>query len=345
MRTPLIIDTDGGIDDVTALWWACTSSAVDLLAVTTVFGNVPVDVATANVHHVLHLAGRDDVRVGIGAQRPSGPTPITQRTHDIHGLDGLGDFGITRYEPLVAPSRAGDLLNEVVTRNSGQVTIVTLGPVTNIAEQVRGDHTWPQRVRRLVTMGGCVTSHGNVLPICEANVASDPNAASVVMGRLDWLTPPLLVGLDVTHKATLTQAQFDVLAAANTPQANFLGRLLVSYAKTASQRTWSGECPCHDLVAVQAAVDQELVQSRLLPISVQTVGGPAWGATVVDRRSLAPLPATDSLPPRVPDGYALWDIALDVDVERFRAKFDSFMVAQEPNNSHKENFLDKPTSS
>ena len=132
-------------------------------------------------------------------------------------------------------------------------------------------------------MGGAVASHGNALPAGEANVAHDPTGASVVVGAA-WATPPLLVGLDITHDATLSDAEWAVLDRQANPAAAFLAAPLAFYRRFGSSLTPTGESPCHDLLATMAVVMPDLIDAPVLPLAVVTDPGPAWGATIADRR-------------------------------------------------------------
>jgi purine nucleosidase len=149
-------------------------------------------------------------------------------------------------------------------------------------------------------------------------VAHDPAAAATVVAA-GWRRPPLLVGLDVTHEATLTDAEFDLLRQHRSPAAAFLDRPLRFYRRFGSTFT-DPHCPCHDLLAVMALSDPAvLTDVPVLPLAVDTAGGPAWGTTVVDRRarSFAQLPGAEQ--PH-PPGFSNWRIGLGVDADAFRAR-------------------------
>ena len=167
-------------------------------------------------------------------------------------------------------------------------------------------------------MGGAVAVQGNALPQGEANIAHDPAAADVV-ARATWHHPPMLVGLDVTLAATFTPAIFELLAEQRTPAAAFLDAPMRFYRTFGATFSPTGECPCHDLLAVMAAAHPDICEAPVLPFAVQATPGPAWGATIVDRR--VPFFAAaggDSDQPAHDDGFRPWRIALEVDVDRFR---------------------------
>ena len=284
---PLIIDTDGGIDDAVALWWALTNPDVDVRAITTVHGNVDLDRVVANIAIVLNAAGRTDIPVGVGEADAIGPAPELLRASFIHGFDGLGDCG---HGPDL---RVGDIppaLDVNVTtaaslfeRLADDATVVTLGPLSTLAAVLERNPAIASRARRLVVMGGAFASPGNAYPASEANIAHDPIAAQQVLSA-EWNEPPLLVGLDVTHEATMTATEVALVAEHRSAAAVFCDGPLKTYARFGGAFCDEGEFPCHDLLATMAAVLDDVVTGPLLPVSVQTSPGPAWGMTVADFR-------------------------------------------------------------
>lgn len=316
-QIPMVIDTDGGIDDAVALFHAVTDPGVDLLAVTVVHGNVPVDIAAASVCRVLDAAGCRDVPVVIGEAKPIGPVADMRPADFIHGTDGLGNTHRPPASFGPVDGTVAEVLGDVVDRRPGEVVLVTIGPLSNIARLVGETPDIATRFRRLVAMGGAVTVPGNALPVAEANIADDPVAAQQVV-TADWSQPPLLVGLDVTHRATMTATEIALLDEQRTDAAAFLAEPLAFYRQAGGTFCEPGEFPCHDLLAVMAAT-RPLVSGPVLPMAVHAEPGPAWGATVADRRvpffERAGAGATQSGLP----GFSPWEIGLDVDVDAFRA--------------------------
>jgi len=313
---PVVIDTDGGVDDAVALWWALTDPALDVVAITVVWGNVDVDLATASVLRVVHAAGRADVPVAVGARGPLLPAPDLRPATFIHGEDGLGNAA-----GPVAPLRAVDeaapaLLARVARERSGEITLVTLGPLTNLGIAVHDHPDCAAGFADLVVMGGSARRGGNALPSGEANIAHDPIAAQRTVVA-PWVQPPLLVGLDVTLVATLRAAEFELLAEQRTPAAAFLDAPLRFYREFGSTFT-APDTPCHDLLTVLAVAVPDIIDDApVLPLAVDCGGDAAWGTTVVDFRA----PFFDRLAgsaQSAPDGFAPWRIASGVDVGRFR---------------------------
>ncbi len=322
---PVIIDTDGGVDDAAALWWALTDPGIDLIAVTAVDGVVPAAIAARNVLKVLAAAGRSDIPVGIGSGPRLGPVPKLRSTDFIHGADGLGDT--TTGEPVSAHEldAADELLYRLCAARPGIVSVVSIGPLTNLARTIERHSDWAGHVREFVAMAGSARAGGNALPAGESNVASDPVAAAMVVAA-DWAHPPLMIGLDVTHAATLTQSEFDLLAQHRSHAARFLDAPLRFYRTYGSTFT-APECPCHDLLAVMALSMPGLItEAPLLPLAIDTSQGPGWGATIVDFRALAFAKLSGAQQQR-PEGFHDWRIAMRVDVSQFRRGLRSLLGA------------------
>lgn len=315
-RVTMIIDTDGGVDDAVAILWAATSPQVDLIGISVVHGNVPMRQAGQNVCRILELAGRSDVPVALGEADPYLSAPHLRPADFVHGADGLGN---TNYpEPALAPTdeHGVDLLLRLVSDRPGEVSLVTIGPLTNVARAIARDAGFAPRVRELVVMGGAVTVPGNALPAAEANIAHDPEAAAIVV-RAPWSQPPLLVGLDVTHLATFTPGMLAAIEGSGQRYATYLAAPLRFYSDAGGTFCAPGEFPCHDLLAVLAAC-MPLVDADVLPLAVQYTPGPALGATVADlrvpyfaRKGPQSIQSEDM-------GFADWRIGLRVDVAAFR---------------------------
>lgn len=319
-RTKLMIDTDGGVDDAVAIWWAATSSDVEMMGITTVHGNVELGIATDNVCRVLHACGAPTVPVAAGWATAIGPVPDLRPADFIHGSDGLGNTFRTKAPFTETDEHAVDMLLRIVGEHPGEIVVVPIGPLTNIAAAIEAEATWATKVKRLVIMGGTVVGQGNALPIGEANITHDPTAADMVV-RAAWSTPPLLVGLDVTHLATFTAAEVALVHERRTAAAEFLEQPLDCYSQFGGTFCAPGEFPCHDALAVMAAVHPAMVGGPVLPMAVQVMPGPALGATVVDRRAPFFAKSADGGGAQaLPDGFTSWQIGLEVDVEAFRSE-------------------------
>lgn len=316
----MVIDTDGGTDDAVALWWALQDPRVELAAVLVTWGNVSREVAATNVCRVLHAAGRGDVPVALGAARSVGPTPLPEVAAYVHGDDGLGGFGLRWPSGDVVPTEepAAALLARSVRERPGELDLVTIGPLSTLGAALVAEPSIVAGVRSLTVMGGVVARPGNSLPLGEANVAHDPEAAAAVVGA-GWTEPPLLVGLDVTMRALLHEEDVELAASAGTAAGSFLADPLRAYGDfyRRSRQTPEGTLACHDLLAVLAVVEPEVItQAPIVPLAVDTGRSAAWGATVADLRSTAQI---------TPPGFVPWRVALDVDDNRFRQAFRSLV--------------------
>ena len=317
MTRPVVIDTDGGVDDAVALWWALTDPALDVVAITVVWGNVAVEIATANVLRVVHAAGRADVPVAAGARGPLLPAPDLRPATFIHGDDGLGNAAGPEAPIRAIEEPATSLLARLARERPGELTLVTLGPLTNVGVVVQEHPEFARGIDELVVMGGSARRAGNALPAGEANIAHDPVAAQRTVVA-PWVKSPLLIGLDVTLAATLRPSEFALLAEHRNAAAIFLDAPLRFYREFGSTFT-APDTPCHDLLAVLAAFVPEIVEDAPeLPLAVDCGGDAAWGTTVVDFR--APyFAALEGSTQSSPEGFAPWRIALGVDVARFRS--------------------------
>ena len=275
MSVPVLIDCDPGHDDAIALLLALASPEVELLGVTTVSGNQTLEKTTANAIRVLDFAGRSDVPVAAGADRPLvRERMVAEHVHGESGLDG---------PVLPAPARAPeeqhavDFLAQRILSSGEPVTLVPVGPLTNIALLLACHPPVAENVREVVLMGGAV-AEGNVTPAAEFNIWADPEAAArVFTSGLDVT----MIGLDVTHKALLTPAHGERLR-----QAGRTGTLvaeLLEFFTVYHRETYGFEgSPIHDAVAVAQVVRPGIVETLERRVDVETESELCRGRTVVD---------------------------------------------------------------
>jgi len=315
MTTPILIDTDPGIDDALAILLALGSPEVSVEAITTVAGNVEVDLGTANAFRILDVARpRHRPRVARGAAGPL-VGPLVTAAH-VHGDDGLGNLGRLR-EPdgrsrYPEPSHTlemldgADLILETADRFAGRLVVVALGPLTNVALALQRDRRRLAQAARIVVMGGAVAVPGNVTPAAEFNIHVDPEAASTVFASG---LPIELVPLDVTRKVVLTTADLGTALARNRgPTARFIEDFTAHGFDFETERG-DGSIALHDPLAVGVALDPGLVTLEPLHIEVECEGRLTRGMTVADRRPFGTRPA--------PTCRA----ALEVDAPRFLRLF------------------------
>jgi purine nucleosidase len=332
-RVPIVLDVDTGVDDALALLYACASPEVELLAVTCIGGNVDARQVAENTRAVLELAGRRDVPVVLGRERPL--VKKLETSTETHGPQGLG------YAELPPPSRplelddAADRIIAVARERSGEVVLVTLGPLTNLAVALEREPLLPRLLGGHVLMGGAFRWSGNTTPTSEWNIHVDPHAAKQVFER--WAMPgeqgplPLAIGLDVTEQARFKPEQLRSLAAragalpldaaavsaepvraigsvAANPILRFIVDALRFYFEFHAKYDGFYGAFIHDPFAVAAAIDRSLVRTQATFVDVETGAGLAHAMTIADFRGLT------RRPPNV-------DVAVEADGDRFMDRF------------------------
>ncbi len=334
-RIPLLLDVDTGIDDSLALLYTCASPEADLIAVTCVAGNVDARQVAENTRAVLELGGRADVEVALGRETPLVRDLVT--TPETHGPRGIG-YAVLPPASRALSSRFGpDVIVEEARRRPGELTLVTLGPLTNLAVALFREPHLPTLLRRWVMMGGSYRSPGNTAPTTEWNVSVDPEAARLCIAafgrpevsaarRTAGFAPlPLALGLDVTERAKLLPRHLEALAAragsrrdpardgaTGSVAANSVIRYtddaLRFYMEFHSRYDGFYGAFVHDPFAVAAALDPELVGTEALPVDVELAGTLTSGETVTDWRRSWGRPPT-------------LDVAVSGDAEAFFARF------------------------
>lgn len=276
MTTSLILDCDPGHDDAFAIALAVASPEVRLLGVTAVSGNQTVDKTTANALRVLDHLGRTDIPVAAGADRPLVRTRFV--ASEVHGETGLD--GALHLPPPVRspePQHAIDWIARTVAAAPGEVTIVTLGPLTNVALFLARYPGLEQHVARIVMLGGSI-GEGNMTPAAEFNVWSDPEAAHRVCSSGIDLT---MVGLDVTHQVLFTAEHASRWARAGSI-AELFANLYTYYAAFYQRQYGWAQVPLHDALAVAHVIDDTLLETKRTAVVVDTGSELSRGRTYVD---------------------------------------------------------------
>ena len=275
MTRKLIIDTDPGIDDAMAIIFACLHGEIDVVGLTTVFGNVSTETATRNACALVELVGTD-VSVAKGSDVPL-VQPLRPPAWQIHGREGFGDVRLPdpAQETLVDDT-AAEFICRALHDNPGEVDICAVGPLTNLALALRADPSITEVVRSVVVMGGSLDAGGNATPVAEANIWQDPHAANAVFSAPWDVT---IVGLDVTHEVVCSPEDFSTLAAKAPTLGGFLDRAVQYYMEAARDRSEISGCYMHDPTAVIAVIRRELFTLREAAVEVIESGERA-GATV-----------------------------------------------------------------
>lgn len=280
MSTPILIDCDPGIDDAVALMLACASPELTLLGVTTVAGNVALEHTTRNARRLLALAGREDVPVAAGAGRPMVRTTPGRAEH-VHGEDGVHRAVLPPPTTPLDRRHAVDLLAELVDASPRPVTLVAVGPLTNVALFYAVHPAVAARLARVVVMGGSATG-GNASEEAEFNVWSDPEAAYRVLTDpgLPVPVPTTMIGLDLTGTVPLTEADLGALAAGGAA-GRACAAMLAPEAERLRRAGGPGEPAVHDAVAVATVIRPELLRTVPATVLVDCSEEPGRGATRV----------------------------------------------------------------
>lgn len=276
----LIIDTDPGIDDAMAILFALASSELHVEAITTVFGNVEVEQTTRNALKILEVARRESIPVIPGAGRPL-LREYRGKGHRVHGRDGLGETNLPSPAGKPHAGRAAEFLISRVMAAPGEITLVALGPLTNLALAVRLEPRLAQNVRQVVLMGGTVTEPGNATPVAEANIHNDPEAAHIVF-HAGW--PLTMVGLDVTRRVVMSPDYLARLKEAGTPVTDFIAAITAHYLRYYREHLNMDSFYVHDPTAIAYAIDPALFRVQHLYVDITLGEGRASGQTMADWR-------------------------------------------------------------
>ena len=317
MTTPLLLDCDTGIDDALAILYAAGRGA-DLRACTVTHGNVPVSSGVRNTLTVLDAAGMPHVPVFEGAARPLAQPLLTAEF--VHGEDGLGDAGITfSTRPAAGTMGAAQIVRLVreASESGEQLTLVAIGPLTNLALALLLAPDLPQLVERVVVMGGAVGAPGNASETGEANVWHDPEAAALVVDA-PW--DVLFIGLETTMRTTLSPEALSRLAGSSRPRARFAWRVMQRYLDVYERSLGYRSCVLHDPLALALAMEPDLATYRSVSAFVECGQGRTRGMLAADLRGYQPDP-----PDPLAGGVIRIVDTVDIDGfhERFLAALDS----------------------
>jgi len=340
---PIIVDCDTGIDDSLALLYAAASPDCEIVAVTCTAGNVDARQVAENTRAVLELAGRPDVTVAMGRETPLVRPLVT--TPETHGARGIGYAELPPASMLLSDRYSPDLIVEEARRRPGEITLVTLAPLTNVALAVLREPALPRLLRRLVIMGGSYRSSGNTAPTTEWNVNVDPESAAIVFSAFGGPgTPagaaaqarPTALGLDVTERAKMLPEHLAALAtragcqadgapsaADGAPRAagsgagpngrvnpvvRYLADAMRFYMEFHSRYDGFYGAFVHDPLALAAALDPNLIRTEAVSVEVELGGRLTTGETVTDWR-------------RVWGREPNVDVAVEADIATFFERF------------------------
>ncbi|MFN8593381.1 MAG: nucleoside hydrolase [Thermomicrobiales bacterium] len=299
-RKRILIDTDPGVDDSMAIMLAFASPDISVEGLTTVFGNTGVEVTTGNALRLVELAGRPEVPVAAGAAKPL-MRPNTSTGWRVHGKNGLGETEMPEPQGKPDQRRAAQFIIDTVMANPGEITLVPLGPLTNVALAVATEPRIAENVKEVVLMGGAATVPGNASPVAEANIRNDPEAAHIVF-HAGW--PVTMIGLDVTMKTIMTEDYLNALRASGSPITEFIYKISRHYLNFYREVGFTEGIPVHDSSAIAYVIDPTLFTTRHAYVDVDHLSPHHHGQTVADWRGQR------GVDPNV-------NVAIDVDNARF----------------------------
>ena len=307
----LIIDTDPGIDDALALLLALAAKdELDVTAITTVNGNVGVDQVTENVFRILDVAGRSDIPVYKGNGKPL--MRENDNCEEFHGDDGLGNLGFKEVPGTVKEESAVDFLIRKVREEKGEITLVPIGPLTNIAQAVQKDPEFARNVKEVVIMGGAEHG-GNMSPCAEFNFWTDPEAAKIVFqAGFERVT---MVGLDATSYVFLSPTLRELLYLINTPVSRFIHKITRVYADGHWEIEKKLGCELCDVLTIAYLLDRNVVEKVDAFVDVET-SGLCDGMSVVYRTKY------------YPDKKKNCEVAVKADTKRFFEIFFGYLFPE-----------------
>nr|CAD1819903.1 unnamed protein product [Ananas comosus var. bracteatus] len=268
-KKKIIIDTDPGIDDAMAIFVALNSPEIEVIGLTTIYGNVYTTLATRNALHLLEVAERNDIPVAEGSHVTMMKVTKLRIASFVHGSDGLGNQNFPPPKGKAIDQSAAAFLVEKANQYPGEVTVVALGPLTNIALAIELDPAFPKKIGQIVILGGAFSVNGNVNPAAEANIFGDPEAADIVF---TCGADILAVGINVTHQVILTEADRAKLENSNGRFAQYLCKIIGFYFSYHEEAYCTKGVYLHDPAALLAGVNPSLFTYSEGVVRVQTCG-------------------------------------------------------------------------
>lgn len=261
----IIIDTDPGVDDGMAIQLAFNSKEFEILGLTTVFGNVSVELATINALRLIHIANRK-VTVSIGASNPLKGV-FKDGVPFVHGQDGQGNTWAAKSPLLPNDASASEFIVQQILKHPKEVTLIAIGPLTNLALALELNPSIAELVHEVVIMGGNAFCSGNATPAAEANILSDPDAADIVFGA-NW--PLTMVGLDVTHKVFMHNTILEKIAEIKTPLNAYVASTFPFYRDFFMKTNKIEGIYVHDSSAIMYCLNPGLFKTIQCPVRVET---------------------------------------------------------------------------
>ncbi|MGF9565266.1 nucleoside hydrolase [Neorhizobium sp. JUb45] len=278
MAEKIIIDTDPGQDDALAILLALASPELEILGITAAAGNVPLTLTEKNIRKICELAGRRDIKVFAGCDKPmEGALVTAEYVHGWTGIDGATLPDPTM--PLQEKHGVDFIIDTLKAEPEGTVTICTLGPLTNLGTALTRAPEIAGRIRRIVSMGGGLFEGGNITPAAEFNIYVDPKAAKIVFG---CGAPVVIIPLDVTHKVLTTKPRVAAFRDFGTPVGEAVAGWLEYFERFDVEKYGSEGGPLHDPNVIAYLLKPELYAGRQCNVEVETASELTKGMTVAD---------------------------------------------------------------
>jgi inosine-uridine nucleoside N-ribohydrolase len=312
----VIIDADPGVDDAAAIFLALASPELSVEAITIVYGNGPVDLCADNALRILDAAGRLDIPVYRGAGKPLLRDPSLTWASPAHGADALGNTNFPLSEgtsKLIRSRHAALAIIDQIMASPGEITLLALGRMTNIALALALEPDLSQKVAAIILMGGAIFVPGNVSPVASANLYEDPEAAAILYSSG---VPLVQVGMDVCDRVEVSQGQLDQIWQVGTPTTHLLAAAtpcLQSYYRGRGLLADPNGVHYNDVPAVAYAIDPTLFGTQDFYVTIETQSPLTRGQTVADRRNLSGNPTNTR-------------VCLEVDVPRLTTLFTERIV-------------------
>lgn len=309
MKQNVIIDCDPGIDDSLALMMALSSKDIEVIGITIVCGNSPVEMGFANAKKILKHMNRLDIPVYLGADKPLKKEYVNAL--DTHGADGLGESFLEEVSGYEQPMQAVEFLSDVLRKKA--CTVIAIGPLTNLAHLIAYDEEAFHRIEKLISMGGNYRSHGNCSPVAEYNYWEDPEAASMVYEQMEKSGKKLyMVGLDVTRQIVLRPDLLSYMERLHPLRGAFIRRITKFYYDFHWEQERLIGCVINDPLAVAYALDSQVCSGCEAYVQIET-DGLCRGQSVVDAHGFCKKEA---------NAYVL----TEVDVKKFFSMFFALVL-------------------
>jgi len=277
MGLPIILDSDPGQDDAVAILMALASPELDVVALTTVAGNVPQPLVTNNALAMCELAGRTDVPVYQGADAPISRELYTAEY--VHGPTGIDGADLPAPETSPADGHAVDAIIEICLEADDPITICPVGPLTNVAIAIAQEPSIVPAIREIALMGGGFFAGGNTTPVAEFNIFVDPDAASIVFNSG---VPITMFPLDVTHQALVLPEDLKRFGELGTPAGDAVAGMLDYYEQHDVEKYGMAGAPLHDPCVITYLLDKQLFGGKPCRVDIETESELTMGQTVVD---------------------------------------------------------------